>query len=310
MKASAAGLDLGGGKGVIAAPGELHPEGETRRQLLLDFGELVDSLGGRYVTAEDVGTGADDMAVIAERTRHVVGLDPASGGSGDPSPVTALGVMAAMRACVAHRNGGDRSLDGLEVNVIGVGHVGSELIRLLVAEGARVGASDLYPALRSRVRDLGAEWLEPARRCTRRPTCSRPARSAASSTSATAETICAAGSSAARRTTCSPPTRRRRLLAAREVLDAPELHRQRRRADQRRGGASREGATNGRWRRRPGSRRLSRAILDAGRGAKAPPARGCARRRRWSASAEARTPACETGRVRPGRRIDARKGPA
>lgn len=162
MKASAAGLDLGGGKGVIAAPEELHPEGEARRDLLLDFADLVESLGGSYVTAEDVGTGADDMAVIAERTRHVVGLDPASGGSGDPSPVTALGVLAAMRACVAHRNGGNRDLGGLEVTVIGVGHVGSELIRLLVAEGATVRASDLYPALRSRVLDLGAEWLEPA----------------------------------------------------------------------------------------------------------------------------------------------------
>ena len=67
-KASAAGLDLGGGKGVIAAPGEMRPEGDLRRAILLDFGDLVESLEGRYVTAEDVGTGAADMAVIQAAT--------------------------------------------------------------------------------------------------------------------------------------------------------------------------------------------------------------------------------------------------
>jgi leucine dehydrogenase len=161
MKAAAAGLDLGGGKGVIAAPDELHPEDGLRRALLLDFGDLVESLGGSYITAEDVGTGAADMEVIAERTRHVVGLDAAAGGSGDPSPVTALGVLASMRACVAHRWGTGRGLDGLEVSVIGVGHVGSELTRLLVDAGATVRATDLNPALRGRVAELGAEWVEP-----------------------------------------------------------------------------------------------------------------------------------------------------
>ena len=68
MKAAAAGLDLGGGKGVLAAPAGAPPAGELRRAMLLDFGDLVDSLDGAYVTAEDVGTGAADMDVIAERT--------------------------------------------------------------------------------------------------------------------------------------------------------------------------------------------------------------------------------------------------
>ena len=68
LKAAAAGLDLGGGKGVICAPGPRRPQGDLRRALLLDFGDAVESLEGRYVTAEDVGTGAADMAVIAERT--------------------------------------------------------------------------------------------------------------------------------------------------------------------------------------------------------------------------------------------------
>lgn len=163
-KAAAAGLDLGGGKGVIATPGPERPEGELRRALLLDFGDLVESLGGSYVTAEDVGTAAPDMEVIAERTRHVVGRDSSRGGSGDPSPVTALGVLAAMRACVAHRYpartpaGG---LGGLRVTVIGAGNVGSELVQLLADAGADVQATDVRPEARERIEGAGAKWIEP-----------------------------------------------------------------------------------------------------------------------------------------------------
>jgi leucine dehydrogenase len=163
-KAAAAGLDLGGGKGVIAAPEEARPEGELRRALLLDFGDLVESLGGSYVTAEDVGTSAEDMDVIAARTAHVVGRDPGRGGSGDPSPVTALGVLAAIRACVAHRYPArlpGAGLSGLRVIVIGAGHVGSELIRLLAADGAEVQATDVRADLRGQVEMLGARWIEP-----------------------------------------------------------------------------------------------------------------------------------------------------
>jgi leucine dehydrogenase len=163
-KAAAAGLDLGGGKGVIAAPAEVRPEGELRRAMLLDFGDLVEDLGGRYVTAEDVGTSAEDMDVIAERTRHVVGRDSSRGGSGDPSPVTALGVLAAIRACVAHRYPARSKADdllGLRATVIGAGHVGSELIRLLVDAGAEVLATDVRDDLRGRVEAAGGRWLEP-----------------------------------------------------------------------------------------------------------------------------------------------------
>jgi len=159
LKAAAAGLDLGGGKGVIAAPGGPAPAGEDRRAALLDFGDLVASLGGSYVTAEDVGTGAGDMAVIAERTEHVVGLDPARGGSGDPSPVTALGVVAAIRACVAHRFGiGD--LAGVSVCVVGLGHVGGRVAAMLAAEGARLTVSDIEPT-RRRDAPAGASWVDP-----------------------------------------------------------------------------------------------------------------------------------------------------
>jgi leucine dehydrogenase len=161
FKAAAAGLPLGGGKGVICAPGAERPEGELRRAMLLDFGDAVASLGGKYVTAEDVGTGAADMAVIAERTSHVVGLPGERGGSGDPSPVTARGVLAAMRACLAHRFG-DSSLSGVRVCVVGAGHVGGRLARLLVGGGAEVTMTDVDPSRRALAEELGARWIEPA----------------------------------------------------------------------------------------------------------------------------------------------------
>jgi leucine dehydrogenase len=158
-KAAAAGLLLGGGKGVICAPTP-HPEGDLRRAMLLDFGDTVASLDGKYVTAEDVGTGAADMAVIAERTSHVVGLPDERGGSGDPSPVTARGVLAAMRACLEHRFG-DPSPRGARVCVVGAGHVGGRLARLLVGAGAEVTIADLDPSRRALAEELGARWMEP-----------------------------------------------------------------------------------------------------------------------------------------------------
>ena len=96
-KSAVAGLDLGGGKGVIALPPDAAPPtGRARRDVLLDFGDAVDALGGRYVTAEDVGTATRDMTTIARATTHVTGLPRRAGGSGDPSPHTALGVEAAV----------------------------------------------------------------------------------------------------------------------------------------------------------------------------------------------------------------------
>jgi leucine dehydrogenase len=159
MKAAAAGLDIGGGKGVLAAPPGPPPAGDLRRSMLLDFGDLVESLEGAYVTAEDVGTGAADMGVIAERTGHVVGLDAARGGSGDPSPVTALGVVAAIRACVTRRLGSD-DLRGLSACVIGLGHVGGRVAEMLASEGAELTISDVDPARRAGA-PRGARWIEP-----------------------------------------------------------------------------------------------------------------------------------------------------
>ena len=159
-KASAAGLDLGGGKAVLCAPPDRELSREERHALLLDLGDAVDSLGGRYVTAEDVGTGAADMAVIAERTDRVVGLPPEAGGTGDPSPVTARGVERAIRACCEHRYG-STELTGRKVAVIGVGHVGESLAGRLRAAGAELVVSDIDPSKRGLADLLGARWVDP-----------------------------------------------------------------------------------------------------------------------------------------------------
>src|SRR5918995_2818067 len=140
MKAAAAGLDLGGGKAVLGSDGEL--DDARRREFMLDLGDVVESLDGRYITAEDVGTGTEDMAVIRSRTSHVVGLPVALGGSGDPSPITARGVEAAIRAC-CERRFGSRDLAGRRVCVVGLGHVGTRLAERLLAAGAKVTAADI-----------------------------------------------------------------------------------------------------------------------------------------------------------------------
>jgi leucine dehydrogenase len=157
-KAAAAGLDLGGGKSVICAEGVLDPD--ARREAMLDLGDLVESLDGRYVVAEDVGTGTADMTVVAERTGHVVGLPPEMGGTGDPSPVTARGVHAAIEAA-CERALGRSSLDGVSVCVVGLGHVGHALAQRLAAEGARVAVSDIDEAKRLDAARIGADWVDP-----------------------------------------------------------------------------------------------------------------------------------------------------
>jgi len=164
-KAAAAGLDLGGGKGVICALGRERPVGELRRRMLLDFGDAVESLEGRYVTAEDVGTSAADMAVIAERTAHVVGLPTERGGRGDPSPLTARGVYAAIGACLEHCFG-NASASGIRVCVVGVGNVGSRLARMLASAGAELTISDIDPRARTLAEELGAAWVDPEKAIT------------------------------------------------------------------------------------------------------------------------------------------------
>jgi leucine dehydrogenase len=160
LKAAAAGLDLGGGKGVICAPAE-GLDGELRHAALLDFGDLVESLGGSYITAEDVGVTPADIAVVAQRTTHVTGLPSEGGGSGDPSPVTAVGVESAILACARHRWGSD-DLRGRRVAILGMGHVGGRLARRLHDRGCQLIAADVDPCKRPPAEALGARWVDAA----------------------------------------------------------------------------------------------------------------------------------------------------
>ena len=161
LKAAAADLPLGGGKGVICLPPGLVASGATRTALLHDFADSVNLLGGDYITAEDVGTDSRDMVAISAVTPYVVGLPTANGGSGDPSPFTAAGVVAAMRACLRHAFGSP-ALGGRSVAVVGCGHVGEHLARDLAAAEAELVLSDVDPAKRSLADELGARWLEPS----------------------------------------------------------------------------------------------------------------------------------------------------
>jgi leucine dehydrogenase len=161
-KAAVANLPLGGGKGVIMVPGAGALGRERRRAALLDFGDAVEALGGRYITAEDVGTSSRDMSVIAERTRHVAGLSRSRGGSGDPSPFTALGVESAIRAC-CERVFGSGSLRGRTICIVGLGHVGSRVAKRCARAGAKLLLADVDAAKRRLARDLDAGWTTPER---------------------------------------------------------------------------------------------------------------------------------------------------
>ena len=166
FKAAAADLPLGGGKGVICADPGPPPSGGRRQAMLLDFADTVNALEGRYITAEDVGTGAADMAQISEGTDHVTGLAKSRGGSGDPSPLTALGIEAAMRACCARRFG-SADLKGRTVAIVGAGRVGSKLARRLAKAGARLLVADIDEGKRALVKRLrGARWAEPSKALT------------------------------------------------------------------------------------------------------------------------------------------------
>ena len=138
LKASAAGLDLGGGKAVVLDDGR----DEMREERLLLAAEVVDELGGDYITAEDIGTTPRDMDVIARRTRYVVGRSRESGGAGDPSPVTAETVLRAARIGLAEATG-SADLEGRRAGVVGLGKVGSVLAAKLARAGARIVACDL-----------------------------------------------------------------------------------------------------------------------------------------------------------------------
>lgn len=157
-KAAISGLNLGGGKAVII--------GDSRTQkneaLLRRFGKFVNSLGGKYITAEDVGMVTRDMEHIHSETDHVVGLPKSLGGGGDPSPVTAYGVYMGMKASAKEVWGND-SLEGKRVLVQGVGNVGINLVDYLSKEHAKVMVSDIFADKLKKVTDqYNVQVIEPA----------------------------------------------------------------------------------------------------------------------------------------------------
>lgn len=136
-KSALAGLNIGGGKAVIIG----HPS-QKNEFFLRRYGNFVHSLGGRYWTAEDVNMSTSDMEYIRMETPHVLGMPLEMGGSGDPSPMTAYGVLIGIKAAAKHTYGSD-SLQGKRIVVQGAGHVGSSLVGQLLAEGAKVSVSDI-----------------------------------------------------------------------------------------------------------------------------------------------------------------------
>ena len=155
-KSAVAGLDLGGAKALIMA----DPHTDKNEAMLRAFGRHVDSLGGRYVTTEDVGMTPRDLEYIAQETEHVVGLPESLGGSGDTSLMTGLGVYLGMKAA-AKATWGDDSLSGRTVAFQGFGNVGSNTAKRLVEEGASIIATDIYESARRLAADMGATVVEP-----------------------------------------------------------------------------------------------------------------------------------------------------
>lgn len=160
LKNAAAGLNRGGGKTVVYLPRGRVLSAEERREVMLDLGDAIETLGGAYMTAEDVGTSAEDMAIVAIRTAHVCGLPSAEGGVGEPSDATAAGVYAGLLATL-ERAFGSRAVAGRRVTVLGLGHVGSLIATRLAGDGAVLTVTDVNPAKRELAGRLGARWVEP-----------------------------------------------------------------------------------------------------------------------------------------------------
>ncbi len=157
-KAAASGLNLGGGKAVIIG----DPKKDKTEGLFRSFGQFINSLNGRYITAEDVGTGVQDMEYIFMESQWVTGIPKEFGGSGDPSPYTAHGTLMGMKAAAQEKFGSD-SLSGKRVAVQGLGNVGFHLVEYLVKEGAKVVVTDIDPERVKKVltRYSGIESVSP-----------------------------------------------------------------------------------------------------------------------------------------------------
>src|SRR5690554_5264631 len=142
-KAAITRVPHGGGKAVLLRPKNMSAT--QRVEIIEEFGEFVDSLGGHYITAEDSGTSVADMDIIATRTRHVLGTSASTASSGDPSPVTARGVLRGIEAAAKYKFGRD-DLAGLRVAIQGVGSVGYHLAKNLHARGVELVVTDINAA--------------------------------------------------------------------------------------------------------------------------------------------------------------------
>ena len=159
-KCAAAGLDSGGGKAVIPLAPNTSMSAKSRRNVLLDLGDIVASLAGRYSTGEDVGTTAADMLVVSERTPYVFCLPHDHGGIGEPAEPTAAGVYVSLRT-TCRQLFGSGDLGSRRFAIHGLGQVGGRLARWLAAAGAELVVADVDPGKRDLAEQLGAEWVPP-----------------------------------------------------------------------------------------------------------------------------------------------------
>ncbi|MDY7085829.1 MAG: Glu/Leu/Phe/Val dehydrogenase dimerization domain-containing protein [Actinomycetota bacterium] len=213
-KCALAGLPNGGGKTVIVG------DRSRREAALHDVGTVIEELGGSYATGPDVGTGPDDMMTIGARTSHVFCRPVAAGGSGDSSPGTAVGTVAALRA-VCDAQFGSPDLAGRSFSVLGLGRVGGRVARLLAETGAKLLVTDVDPAKRALADELGAGWVTPEEGLTAPVDVVVPAALGGVLTPASVATLrCAAVAGPANNQLDAEPTAD--LLHARGILWAPD----------------------------------------------------------------------------------------
>jgi leucine dehydrogenase len=160
LKCAAAGLPIGGGKTVVAVPDRAALPEAARNAAMLDVGDIIEEFGGRYVTGPDAGTGTADMVTIGRRTEHVLCRPESANGSGDPSPYTARGVIAALRSTCQALTGSSELADR-RFAIVGVGHVGEQIARQLSAAGARLLISDIDASKKFLADELGATFVSP-----------------------------------------------------------------------------------------------------------------------------------------------------
>lgn len=161
LKNSAAGLNRGGGKSVVYLPKGTVLTDEQKRDAMLDLGDAIESLGGTYMTAEDVGTSAEMMATVSERTKNVCGLPADKGGVGEPADATAIGVYESILSTLDAIYG-NRDVTGRHLVISGLGQVGGRLATALAKAGARLSVTDVNLGKKELAASLGADWVEVA----------------------------------------------------------------------------------------------------------------------------------------------------